>query len=112
MKKNLGVLSLVLILAASAIFATPVFAKNLNVPSDERVIYYSGGSATVNIPSPLPNYPPSTWPQTPTATATMMKLAFVHIQIPNAGTDASGVLIELYSTSSANHQYIGNHLPT
>jgi hypothetical protein len=73
MKKNIGIISLVVILLASTMFATPVFAKNLNTASNEnRVIYYYGGEAIINLPtdpSLRVNYPNS---------ATMMKIDFLH----------------------------------
>ena len=63
MNTKIGVISIILILIASTIVATPVFAKNLNVPNTaNRVIYYSGGEAIINLQSPLPNYPPGSFP--------------------------------------------------
>jgi hypothetical protein len=91
MKKTIGVISLILILMASAFAATPVFAKNLNLPSGANVVvYYSGGQATINLPtdrSLLVNYP---------ATATEMRIIGGHAETPNAGKDSCFLFIELY----------------
>jgi hypothetical protein len=102
MKKTIVVILLASILVASAFAATPVFAKNLNT-SPARVIYFDGGSAVIALPSPLTNYPPGSWPTTPTVTAPLMKISCTHIEIPNSGVDSYGMLVQFYQTSSANH---------
>ena len=91
MKKTIGVISLILILIASAFAATPVFAKNLNLPKGaDLVLYYTGGEAVINLPTDPAlriNYP---------STATMMKLRLMHFEMPNAGIEFSSMLIYLY----------------
>jgi hypothetical protein len=90
MKKTIGVISLALILLASAFAATPVFAKNLNLPEGaDLILYYSAGSASIKLPtdpSLRVNYP---------LTATDMRIIASHVEVPNAGKDSCALVIEL-----------------
>ena len=88
MKRNLGIV-LILILVASAFVATPVFAKNLNLPDNADRLYYGNGGGTVDIavlnvkatPQPPGTLPfPTGYPTSITA----MRLKFMHVEMPNA----------------------------
>ncbi len=85
------VLTLTIMLAAF----TPVFAKDLNFPSEVNRIDYinAGGQAEVALPS-LPSTDPAllNYP----ASATAMRFSFSHIEIPNTGKSVDILLVWLY----------------
>ena len=86
----------VIALAFSMMLATvvPTFAKNLNYQSGTIEEYYYGGRAYVDLPTPLPaNYP---------ATATVMRLVFHHVIMPNAGLDYTDLQVAFYMTTNLN----------
>jgi len=84
-------ISLVLMLLASIVLTTPVFARDTNShPLPDKVVLYTGGEATINLPtnpSLRTNYPPS---------ATMMKITAAHIEVSTTGIDKCQLLIWLY----------------
>jgi hypothetical protein len=90
MKKTIGVISLALILLASAFAVVPVFGKNLNLPPGaDAIIYYGAGSASIKLPTDPTlrvNYP---------LTATDMRIIAFHVEVPNAEEDFCSLLIEL-----------------
>jgi hypothetical protein len=89
-KKTLTlVLLLALLMSIFASVATPISAKNLNLPVGANHINYfnAGGQAEVNLPSGLSGFP---------ASATKMRLSVVHVEIPNADISFDNLLVWLY----------------
>ena len=92
-KKIIIFFSLTLIVLLAAL--TPIFAKDLNYPTDVNRIDYinAGGQAEVALPalpstdSALQNYP---------TTATAMRFSFSHIEVPNADKSFDTLLVWLY----------------
>jgi hypothetical protein len=88
-------LLLVLITVALPVASVPVLAKDMNLPpgADEIAYCSGGGSATVDLPVPLPpGYPP---------TATKISISAQHIEMPNADTIDNLLFISLYMTTTS-----------
>jgi hypothetical protein len=88
-EKIWGILLVLGIIASVAVFM-PASAKNLNFPPGADRVDYINGGGTVDIAlnAPLPaNYPPS---------ATIMRLKFMHVEMPNADLSFDAVIVFFY----------------
>ena len=80
-----------LLLALTSACLSSALAKNMHLPPDaERIIYYTGGQAEIDLPSGLPDYP--TW-------AKKIQIFGVHIEEGSHGGGDS-IVIELYSSAT------------
>jgi hypothetical protein len=86
-------LLMALIIVTFPVINVPVSAKDMNLPSGaNRIVYYTGGNATINLPAGLPNYPPS---------ATKIRLDGVYVKGGTPETGVVNIWVWLYMTTSS-----------